>query len=61
MAAKKKTEIANDENVKVDLEKLSTSELKALAYDKLVILQSAQGELNIINTEILKRINTQKG
>lgn len=39
----------------MDLTKLSTQELKALAYDQLVEMQRAQNNINLINAEIAKQ------
>lgn len=38
-----------------DISKLSVTELKALAYDVLVVMEQNQNNLKIINAEIQKR------
>ena len=42
------------------IEELSVSELKALAYDQVVLLQQTQNNINIIQAEIAKRENVSK-
>lgn len=42
------------------LEELSDIELKALAYDTLAQLQMFQQNLNVINTELAKRVQAGK-
>jgi hypothetical protein len=39
----------------IDITKLSITELKALAFDLLIIVQNTQNNLNLINQEIEKR------
>ena len=39
----------------MDITQMSLEELKALAYDQIVILESAQNNLRQINAEIEKR------
>ena len=39
----------------MDITKLSTQELKALAYDLLVQANQYQNDLNVVNQEIQKR------
>ena len=46
---------------KVDISKLSVTELKALAYDQLGELQQIQRSLQVIDNEIVKRQNSIVG
>lgn len=39
----------------MDISKLSVTDLKALAYDRLATIERAQADLNIINQEIAKK------
>ena len=48
----------SEEEVKpstLDLTKLDVKELKALAYDQLVLIEQSQNNLKLINQEIVKR------
>ena len=42
------------------IEEMSVSELKALAYDQVVLLQQTQNNINILQAEIAKRENVSK-
>ena len=43
----------------MDITKLTISELKALAYDQIVLLNQTQANLNAIQQEIAKREKEQ--
>lgn len=45
----------------MDLEKMTIEQLKALAYDQIVLIEQCQNNLRIINQEIQKRINNEVG
>jgi hypothetical protein len=40
------------------LEEMTVEELKALAYDQIVLLQQTQNNINLIQAEINKRLKT---
>jgi len=44
----------------MNIKEISISELKALAYDQLTLIEQAQNNLKIINQEILERQNLQQ-
>jgi hypothetical protein len=53
VAEKVEEEVASQENI--SLESLSLIELKALAYDQIVMVERSQNNLKVINEEMLKR------
>jgi hypothetical protein len=44
----------------MNIKEISISELKALAYDQLTLIEQAQNNLKIINQEILERQKSQQ-
>ena len=44
----------------MNIKEISTSELKALAYDQLTLIEQAQNNLKTINQEILERQKSQQ-
>ncbi len=44
----------------MDITNLSVVELKALAFDTLVVIENSQKNLQLINQEINKKINEPK-
>jgi hypothetical protein len=47
-------------NNQVDITKMSVIELKALVFDLLVKLENVQNNLNVVNAEIAKRVESEK-
>jgi len=45
----------------VDIAALTIEQLKALAYDQIVILNQTQANINLLQVEIQKRIEAQEG
>jgi hypothetical protein len=43
----------------MDIKKMSVTELKALAYDELLKIDTSQKNLGAINAEITKKLNEQ--
>ena len=44
-------------NEQKDITKMTIEELKALAYDLIVMLQQTQNNINVVQAEIVKRQN----
>lgn len=47
------------ENQNIDISKLDIVQLKSLGYDLLIQFQVIQNNLNVVNSEIAKRMNEQ--
>lgn len=46
--------------MQTDVTKMTVEQIKALAYDQIVLLEQAQNNLKILNAEIQKRLNEPK-